>query len=174
MAIGQGYVTTTPLQMAQIVAAVANGGTLYTPSLINRIGEGGGAPEEMVPSQVAGLIPFDDETLTAVQSALDDVTSGRSGTAVFAMEGLKIPTAGKTGTAQTPQPIPHAWFMGYAPSQPVTLADGRTIEEPEIAIAVIMENAGEGSEVAAPIFRRVIELYYGIQPLTPYPWKSSG
>ncbi len=171
MAIGQGYVTATPLQMAQVIASVANGGTIYTPRLVDRIGEGGGAPEEKMPAQVNGLAPMDTNTMASVQAALNEVTSGRSGTATFAMEGLRVPTAGKTGTAQTPQPTPHAWFMGYAPSEPYTMTDGELIEQPEIAIVVIMENAGEGSEVAAPIFRRVVELYYNIQPLTPYPWK---
>ena len=160
--------------MAQVIASVANGGTIYTPKLVDRLGEGGGAPEEGVPAQVAGLVPMDEATLAAVQEALNDVTSGRSGTATFVFEGLRVPTAGKTGTAETSQLTPHAWFMGYAPNTPYTKPDGTVIAEPEIAIAVIMENSGEGSEVAAPIFRRVLELYYGIQPLTPYPWKSGG
>jgi penicillin-binding protein 2 len=54
---------------------------------------------------------------------------------------------------------------------PYTRADGLGVTEPEIAIVVLIENAGEGSEVAAPVFRRIVELYYGIQPLTPYPWQ---
>lgn len=48
--------------------------------------------------------------------------------------------------------------------------DGRAIEEPELAIAVVLEHAGEGSEVAAPLFRRIVELYYGVEPVTPFPW----
>ena len=80
--------------------------------------------------------------------------------------------SGKTGTAEAPPNDSHAWFAGYAPAAPYTKTDGTYIEEPEIAISVIMENAGEGSAVAAPIFRRIVELYYGIEPLTPYPWSS--
>ncbi|MCB0029706.1 MAG: hypothetical protein KDE28_17455, partial [Anaerolineales bacterium] len=66
----------------------------------------------------------------------------------------------------------HAWFGGYAPAGPYTLANGTIIDTPQIAVAVIAENSGEGSAVAAPIFRRIVELYYNITPLTPYPWES--
>ncbi len=170
MAIGQGYVLVTPLQMANIAAAIANGGTLYRPTLIDRIGSGGGAPEEKLPPAVTGKIPYDPDTLAVVQGALKDVTSSGSGTANFIFKDLKLPVAGKTGTAQTPQLLPHAWFIGYAPAGPYTLPDGSVIDQPEIAIAVIAENAGEGSEVAAPIFRRIVELYYNITPLKPFPW----
>ena len=74
-----------------------------------------------------------------------------------------MPVAGKTGTAETAQGVPNAWFIGFAPSQPYTKLDGTVINEPEIAIAVMMENAGEGFEVAAPIFKRIVELYYGLR-----------
>ncbi|MDJ0754571.1 MAG: penicillin-binding transpeptidase domain-containing protein [Ardenticatenaceae bacterium] len=173
MAIGQGYVTVTPLQMARIAAAIANGGDLVRPMLVDRIGSGGGAPEEVIPPEMVGQIPMDEATLAGVQSAMRDVTSSRSGTATFVFEDATVPVAGKTGTAQTPFPLPHAWFIGYAPAAPYTLPDGSVIDQPEIAVAVIVENAGEGSEVAAPIFRRIIELYYGITPLKPIPWSGS-
>ena len=65
----------------------------------------------------------------------------------------------------------HAWFVGYAPAEPYTLADGTVIEEPEIAIVVMIENSGEGSAVAAPVFRRVVESYYDISPQRRYPWE---
>ena len=117
-----------------------------------------------------GTIPYDAATLAEVQGAMRDVTSSSSGTATFIFKDFKVPVAGKTGTAQTPQILPHAWFIGYAPAAPYTLADGTVIDKPEIAVAVIAENAGEGSEVAAPIFRRIIEAYYDITPQQPLPW----
>ncbi|MEM9773996.1 MAG: penicillin-binding transpeptidase domain-containing protein [Chloroflexota bacterium] len=170
MAIGQGYVSVTPLQMARMAAAVANGGTLVTPRLIHRIGEGGGAPEEILPIQQDGRIPYSDDSLAAVQQAMWQVANDRSGTAleIFGEFGMQV--AGKTGTAQNPATLPHAWFIGYAPAAPFTGLDGVTIEEPEIAIAVIMENSGEGSEVAAPVFRRMVELYFSMYT-TNYPWQ---
>jgi penicillin-binding protein 2 len=83
---------------------------------------------------------------------------------------LPVPLAGKTGTAEDPPRNSHAWFVGYAPAAPYTTADGTAIESPQIAIVVMIENAGEGSAVAAPIFRRLIEIFYGITPLRPFPW----
>ena len=171
MGIGQGYVLVTPLQIANIMAALANGGALYQPTLIDRIGEGGGAPEERIPSQVIGQLPIGDGQLQGIREALYQVTTARKGTATDKFESLIVPVAGKTGTAENPSGQDHAWFAAYAPAIPFTLPDGTPINEPEIAIAVIAENAGEGSAVAAPITRRIIELYYGL-PITPYPWEG--
>ena len=160
MAIGQGFVLATPLQIANMTAAVANGGTLYRPSLIERVEGSLSTPEETPAPLVLKQLPLSAEHLQAIQRALYDVTSSPIGTATDKMAGLAITTAGKTGTAQTggESTLPHSWFTGYAP-----------FEQPEIAITVMIENVGEGSAVAAPIFRRIIELYYN-QPITPYPW----
>lgn len=170
MAIGQGFVLVTPLQAARMMAAIANGGTLYQPTLIDRIGAGGGAPEEVWPVQATGQLPLTPEQLAGLQEALRAVTTAPNGTATHRFVGLGVPVAGKTGTAEAPPNNSHAWFVGYAPAAPYTLADGTVITTPQIAVAVLIENAGEGSVVAAPIFRRIIELYYGITPLAPYPW----
>ena len=172
MAIGQGFVQVTPLQIAAVLAAVANNGTLIQPKLVHRIGAGGGAPEESWPVTENGQLPLSAEQLAVMKDSLWNVANGPWGTATDRFEGLPLQVAGKTGTAEAPPNDSHAWFAGYAPAAPYTKGDGTYIEEPEIAIAVIMENAGEGSAVAAPIFRRIVELYYGIEPLTPYPWSS--
>lgn len=170
MGIGQGYVSTTPLQMARVAAAVANGGTLLTPRLVHRIGEGGGAPEEILPVQEAGPLPYSTDSLAAVQQAMWQVANDRSGTAIEVFGEFGMQVAGKTGTAQNPGTLPHAWFIGYAPAAPFTGLDGITVDSPQIAIAVIMENAGEGSEVAAPVFKRMVELYFSMYT-TNYPWQ---
>lgn len=170
MAIGQGYVQVTPVQMATLVAAIANGGTLNQPKLIDRIGAGGGAPEEEWPVTANGQIPLSEEQLAVMRGSLWDVANGSWGTATHRFQGLPVNVAGKTGTAEAPPNLPHAWFAGYAPAAPYTKTDGTVIDQPEIAVVVIAENAGEGSEVAAPIFRRIVELYYGIEPLYPFPW----
>jgi len=171
MAIGQGFVQVTPLQFVDLIAAIANGGTLYQPTVIDRIGAGGGAPEEQWPAKVRGELPLSPENLAVIQDSLWNVTNSRAGTAAHRFIGLPVPVAGKTGTAEAPPGEPHAWFAGYAPAAPYTLANGTVIEEPEIAIVVVVEHAGEGSAVAAPIFRRVVERYYGITPVTPFPWQ---
>lgn len=163
MSIGQGYVLVTPLQMAQIAAALANGGQLIEPTIVQRIGAGGGAPEEILPPRAVSPLPISAEILETINGALRDVAQSESGTATFVFEGFEVPVAGKTGTAETAQGVPNAWFIGFAPSQPYTKLDGTVINEPEIAIAVMMENAGEGSEVAAPIFKRIVEIYYGLK-----------
>jgi penicillin-binding protein 2 len=170
MAIGQGFVQVTPLQEANILAAVANGGALYRPTVVDRIGAGGGAPEEPWPAQAYGQLPLSPENLATMRESLWNVAHSPSGTATHRFVGLNVPVAGKTGTAEDPPRNSHAWFAGYAPAAPYTLADGSVIETPQIAIAVIVENAGEGSAVAAPIFRRIVELYYGITPPAPFPW----
>lgn len=171
MAIGQGFVQVTPLQMARIIAAIANGGTMYRPTIIDRIGAGGGAPEEPWPVEEQGQLPISPENLQVIRDSLRKVTSSPSGTATFQFEGFPVPLAGKTGTAETVVDASHAWFIGYAPAEPYTQLDGTVIEEPEIAVVVMIENSGEGSEVAAPVFRRIIELYYGIEPQRPYAWE---
>ncbi len=166
MAIGQGFVEVTPLQLVDVIAAVANGGRLYKPTVIDRIGAGGGAPEEPWQPTLRGELPLTQENLAAIQTSLWRVANdGNWGTAAHRFIGLPITVAGKTGTAEAPPGASHAWFAGYAPA-------GEGVE-PEIAIVVMIEHAGEGSEVAAPIFRRIIELYYGITPLTPFPWATN-
>ena len=172
MAIGQGFVQVTPLQFVDLVAAIANGGTLYTPSVVDRIGAGAGLPEEPLPPQVRGQLPISESTLATLQSAMFDVANSGSGTATHQFLELPVPVAGKTGTAEDPPRNSHAWFAGYAPAAPYTQPDGTVIENPEIAIVVMIENAGEGSAVAAPISRRIVELYYDIQPQRPLPWSG--
>ncbi len=172
MAIGQGFVQVTPLQFATLISAIANGGTIYTPSVVDRIGAGAGLPEEPFPPQEKGQLPISQSTLDTLRNAMFDVANSGSGTATHQFLELPVQVAGKTGTAEDPPRNSHAWFAGYAPAAPYAQSDGTVIETPEIAIVVMIENAGEGSAVAAPIFRRVVELYYNIQPQRPLPWSS--
>jgi penicillin-binding protein 2 len=154
LAIGQGYLLVTPLQVARMIAAVGNGGTLYRPYIIKRIGPGGDTlPEQVTTPEVVGTLPVNPQNLQAIQEALLGVTTRSIGTAWYRFTGLSIPVAGKTGTAEVggPDTQPHSWFAAYAPAN-----------DPEIAIAVIVENAGEGTTVAAPLTRRVVEAYYGL------------
>ncbi len=160
ISIGQGYLLVTPLQMARMMAAVANGGTLYRPYVIGRIGPAGDVePEQVTQIQVVGTLPVSPEHLAAIQEALLGVTTRSIGTAPYRFAGLSIPVAGKTGTAEVggPDMEPHSWFAAYAPAG-----------SPEIAIVALVENAGEGSTVAAPLVRQVVEAYYGL-PLSSLP-----
>lgn len=160
LAIGQGYLLVTPLQVARMIAAVANGGTLYRPYVVERIAAAGDIPEQVTQPEALGTLPVSPEHLAAIQQALLGVTTNNSiGTAWHRFTGLSIPVAGKTGTAEAggADTQPHSWFVAYAPAN-----------APEIAVAVVVENAGEGSTVAAPLARQVIEAYYGL-PLSPLP-----
>jgi penicillin-binding protein 2 len=160
LAIGQGYLLVTPLQVARMIAAVGNGGMLYRPYVIERIGSAGDAiPEQVTQPEVVGTLPISPEHLAAIQDALLGVTTNPIGTAPHRFAGLSIPVAGKTGTAEVggPDTLPHSWFAAYAPAN-----------HAEIAIVVIVENVGEGSTFAAPLTRQVVEAYYGL-PLSPLP-----
>jgi penicillin-binding protein 2 len=95
-----------------------------------------------------------------------DVVRNEGGTANFRLRGLNIPVAGKTGTAESGSGDPHAWFAGY------TLA-GESSGKSDIAIAVILENQGEGSDWAAPVFQRIIEAYYYGSPQTVLWYEST-
>jgi len=160
MSIGQGFLLVTPLQIARMVAAIANGGTLYQPYLVDRVATPDGGQESIAGPAVVGSLPVSDEPLAIIQDAMLGVTTNPSiGTATHRFAGLDIPIAGKTGTAEPASEIaePHSWFAGYYPA-----------DAPQIAMAVILENAGEGSTVAAPMFRQIVEGYYGLE-ITPLP-----
>jgi penicillin-binding protein 2 len=152
LAIGQSYLLSTPLQMANLLAAVGNGGTLYRPQLVRRIVEPIG-PEQVNQPEVLARLPISPENLAVIRRGLEGVVSGARGTAREAFEGATFTAAGKTGTAETGQEEPHAWFAGYAPA-----------DSPQVAIAVLLEHAGEGSKQAAPVFRQVAEAYFARQP----------
>ncbi|MGC9397560.1 MAG: penicillin-binding protein 2 [Anaerolineae bacterium] len=159
LAIGQGFIQVTPLQVARMIAAIANGGTLYRPYLVSKIAANNFHPEETIAPVAVGQLPLSADHLATIQEAMLGVTTQPLGTASHRFQGLSIPVAGKTGTAQAPgeEALPHAWFAGYFPA-----------DAPEIALVVLVENAGEGSAIAAPLFRQIVEAYYGL-PLTPLP-----
>ncbi|MBN2116675.1 MAG: hypothetical protein JW730_08895 [Anaerolineales bacterium] len=165
-AIGQGTVQVTPLQVARFIAAVGNGGTLYRPQLVERIAPVTGDPLTVFKPEAVGTLPIQPFRLQAIQEAMVWVVEKPRGTANFRLRGLRIPVAGKTGTAESGSGEPHAWFAGY------TMA-GESTDLPEIAIAVIIENQGEGSDWAAPIFQRIVETYYYGRPQSQL-WFEAG
>ena len=156
-AIGQGAVQVTPLQVASIVAAIGNGGTLYRPQVIEKIQPIEGSPLVTFEPEARGKLPLNAQNLQLLQEAMVMVVDDPRGTAAFRLRGLRTPVAGKTGTATSGSGEPHAWFAGYT-------MNSASSGLPDIAIAVIVENIGEGSDFAAPIFQRVVDVYYNGTP----------
>lgn len=153
MAIGQGYVQVTPLQVTRWFAAIANNGTLWQPYVVLQSGLIGSAP---IPAHEPVGTPtgLRHEVYDTLRSGLCAVTTASNGTAEFVFRNSPVQAhgvCGKTGTAQTGGPTTpsHAWFASYAPR-----------DNPEIAVVVMVETAGEGSGVAAPIARQIYEAYF--------------
>lgn len=167
LAIGQGDMQVTPLQVAAFVAAIGNGGILYRPQLIEGIFGEGETFTSTFKAQTNGLLPVSHDNLTIIHEAMVGVTNSErpQGTAYRTFIDLGISVAGKTGTATSAVGDPHAWFAGYTFEN----REGK----PDISVVVIAENAGEGAEFAAPIFRRVIELYFYGKPLKLYRWEAT-
>lgn len=151
-AIGQGNVTVTALQMAQATALIANGGRLYQPYAVSHIGAESARPPTLLQN-----LELDPPALDIVRQGMCDViTDTELGTAWFVFDGAPYTLCGKTGTAQTAL-FPNAWFVAYHPA-----------ENPQIALAGVMANSREGSEVVAPIIRRILDNYLGHDP-APFP-----
>ncbi len=152
MAIGQGEVEVTPLQMLRVIAAIANGGDLVRPQLVLKTGLLNETISTLQP-EVTGTLGVRPDVIATVIEGMCNVTTQDYGTAEFVFRDSPlqaIGVCGKTGTAQDlPRPTTHAWFGAYAPK-----------DDPEIAIIVMVENAGEGSAVAAPIVKTILEYYF--------------
>ena len=169
--IGQGYNLVTPLQQANMMAAVANGGMLLKPYIVKRIEEPGGTTIKEFFPEIRGQIAGSSENLEVIRKALRDVVNGVRGTGKRSR--LKnIIVSGKTGTVQVVRmksneelekenEVPykyrdHAWFVAFAP-----------YEKPEIAVAVLVEHGGHGGTTAAPIAKKVFKKYFQLYPLDP-------
>ncbi len=144
LSIGQGEILVTPLQLANIAAAIGNEGFFYTPHYIRAFADG--TPIDTAFTQ-KNVIAIDQRHFKEVKIGMEKVFEGEHGTARMSRID-SIPVGGKTGTAENPHGPDHSIFMGFAP-----------VENPQIAIAVIVENAGFGSTWAAPIASLMMEKY---------------
>lgn len=145
-AIGQGEVLSSPLMMGLAACAVANGGTIMKPYMVDQILSYNGAIVETT-SPGAWLQPISAATAATMKDLMLQVVRSGTGTAA-AISGVQV--AGKTGTAQVATGDSHAWFAGFAPA-----------DDPQVAVVVIVENGGSGGTVAAPIAKQVIAAALG-------------
>ncbi|MBF0586735.1 penicillin-binding protein 2 [Prosthecochloris sp. N3] len=144
LAIGQGELNTTPLQLAAFTAAIANKGTYYQPHVVQGYRETGNGTYTDIEFSRKKL-PVSESTLDFITESMEAVVERGTGR-IARLDSVRI--AGKTGTAQNPHGKDHAWFVAFAP-----------VEDPSIAIAVLVENAGYGSSNAGPIARAMINYY---------------
>jgi penicillin-binding protein 2 len=151
VAIGQGALQVTPIQLASFYALVANGGTLYRPYLVQSVRSPDGRTVQSHGPQVRRRVDLEPETLATVVKGLGDVVAG--GTAAGAFAGFPLPVAAKTGTAEVSARSKdvHAWFAAFAP-----------LDHPQIVVVVMMERGGHGGSSAAPVARRVMEAFFGL------------
>ena len=162
VAIGQGATTVTPLQLARGLSALVNGGKLMQPFVVKRVisSESGIVIEQNEP-KIVGTVDAPRAGIDAAKRAMEGVVNNVNGTGrKAALPGTDIKVAGKTGTAQVvalemtgkqAHFNDHAWFMAYAPA-----------ENPKLAVAIIVENAGHGGAEAAPIAKKLFETFFDV------------
>jgi penicillin-binding protein 2 len=141
LAIGQGYLLATPLQMANAYAALARGGKLLVPVLVSD-----------QDSQTLGSLNLSAGTLATILDGMKRVTSTPQGTAYYAFRDEKLPIAAKTGSAENENPDAHAWFVGFTPP-----------DKPSLLALVMIEGGQHGGTVAAPIARSLIDQAYPLR-----------
>ncbi len=154
VSIGQGYLLTTPIQMAQLISAVTNGGIIFKPTIIKL----------EIPPEPVKKAEIEPEILELIKKSLYGVVNEEGGTGISAKSAAVL-IGGKTGTAQVvgirkdSKYLPerfrdHAWFVAYAPT-----------DKPEVALCAFVEHGGQGGRVAAPIAKQAIEAYIN-RPIT--------
>lgn len=177
VAIGQGYVSVTPVQIASLMAAVVNGGFLYRPWFVSKVESLDGKPIQEYGPEKIGSVPLKASTLKHLHKALEDVVNTQEGTGKNSHSDL-VKIAGKTGTAQVAgmtsaivknEDLPylirdHAWFVAYAPAG-----------QPEIVVVVLIQHGGYGGVEAAPVAKKLIEQYFSLkrQRVQPTVWNDS-
>jgi len=146
LAIGQGEILVTPLQVAVFFAGLVSEGRVHKPHLLKRMISPDGRVTITSP-EVIGHLPFSPSTLRILKQAMIGVVNDPRGTGTLAkIQGVTV--AGKTGTAQNPHGEDHAWFAGYAPAS-----------DPRIVAVVLIENVGHGGSFAAPVAKKIMESY---------------
>jgi penicillin-binding protein 2 len=167
VAVGQGYLNATPIQMARMLSALANGGKLWKSMIVKKVEDYSGNLMTAEVPQLSGETGVDKNVMDIVKNGLLGVVNEPGGTAYWTVRSKSVNIAGKTGTAQVAkleatkgkggELADHAWFICFAP-----------YENPEIVVSVLVEHGGHGSSAAGPIAKKIIEGYIklksGINP----------
>ena len=142
-AYGQGTIQVSPLEMARVVAVIANGGAMMMPHFVKEVRLRDDVLESVEPAEMSR--PLSPESAAALRRMMADVVRTGTGRGVFG--GVNVSVAGKTGSAENEQAdrMPHSWFVGFAP-----------VGDPRIAFAVVVENGGYGRAVAGPICKEIV------------------
>ena len=135
------------MQQALLLMAVANGGIVYKPMLVDAVMTSEGAVVEQYKPEVLRTIYLRPDVWETIHQGLVAVTTQGTATTVF--QGLTVKVAGKTGSSETGRGTTHSWFACYVPA-----------DTPEIAVAVLVEEGGEGTVAAAPVARKILEAYF--------------
>ena len=148
MSVGQGYILVTPIQVAQYIATIANGGTIFQTHVLRKIIDANGnMVSENIP-RIRSQLKIDPANIKVIKTGMLNAVRYGTARAAFLPE---LSIAGKTGTAQNPHGKNHAWFVCFAP-----------YEKPKIALVVMVEHGGGGGEVAAPLAGKMLdEMFYG-------------
>ncbi len=149
VAIGQGALLVTPLQLANVYAAIAEKGVLRQPMIVKAVLSSDGKTVRDFQPTVMNNLRISAKSWDILEQGLEKVVS--EGTARSVFRGFPVRVAGKTGTAENPQGPSHAWFACYAP-----------VEDPEIVVLVMIEHGTSGASYAAPVAKQVLEEYFGI------------
>lgn len=149
MAIGQGDLLTSPLQINSMTEVIANGGSLLKPTLVKN------DPTQVLRSNIVGK-----ENLELIKKGMEAVVN--TGGTAWPFFGFKIQTAGKTGTAESSSEKPHGWYTAFAP-----------VEDPQLTVTVMLEKAGEGSNVAAPVAKDIMNWWFFDRLGKPIPQAST-
>ncbi|OJU93302.1 MAG: penicillin-binding protein 2 [Solirubrobacterales bacterium 67-14] len=150
LAIGQGYLQASPLQLAVAYAALGNGGTVLKPQLMLQTEDAAGRVKSEAEPQVAGQIPIDPSARQVIMEGLHDAAQAPEGTSYKVFGGFPVKVAGKTGTAERANETDQAWYAVLAP-----------YPNPKIAVVATVEEGGFGADTAAPVALQVLQAYFG-------------
>jgi penicillin-binding protein 2 len=155
---GQGFFTATPAQVAMVSAALANNGTRMEPRLVSSVESASGTLIQSYAAKSLGTLPLSADNLAVMQVAMLGSTSTPTGTSYDTFHDLNLSIGGKTGTAESGQQHPHAWFTAYAPASPLS---GPPVQA-KIAIGALVEYSDYGDKNAAPVVKALLKAEFNL------------